>query len=592
MYKAFFLFATLCLTTLSVAGGVDPTKRFTVIGDYVAIEEDPDYAAYVNPLDESKEEVDLSSAAVSVSQEILDDEGQTQSIELAHGTFSNGKVVLEGEIQEPTFANISVQTGETTTLSVRTLLAPNEVVSFSLLDHKGPFPPDQLVLTGASRHAKDPSKRFTVVGDLTGIDEEYYPMPTVTVRGSEYDEEGNRKFITFGKVQIKDGSFLIEGEVDKPQTVGIFVSSNMGLYWGGAEAIIEPNAVIAVVISAHWVNRLAITAGAGKHAKIIGKWRMSEEYLRTEAELDEEFKKLRTGTASSEEQQEDSDTEPTEEQVREEPVVKHDSTPTPAEGCEHVVAQEDSVAQTFEEIAPTGTRPRYLTLQDDLREIRNAALQEIALKSEDPIDSLLALELDPFSSSEHEVNDAALPIYEKLMTTLDEDTVARRVKPPRDELARSVARDMNDKALIPGQRAPKFTLTDLSGTEVSLVEVLDANESVFIDFWASWCTPCIEDFPALKDLHTTYRDHGFEVLTISVDDTFEEWKEAVDQIEFPWIDLGSLGGIETETPVSYGVFGIPKGFLVDSQGCILQKEIRPDRLQEVLSLRYEDQSNN
>ncbi len=592
MYKVYLLFATFCLATLSVAGEVDPTKRFTVIGDYVAIEEDPDYAAYVNPLDESKEEVDLSSATVSVSQEVLDDEGQTQTIELASGTFLNGKVVLEGEIQEPTFANITVQTGETTTLSMRTLLVPNKVVSFSLLDHKGQFPPDQMVLTEASRLAKDPSKRFTIAGDLTGINEEHYPMAKVTVRGSQFDEEGNRTFVTFGEVQVKDGSFLIEGEVDEPQIVNIFVTSNMGLYWGGAEAIIEPNAVLAVAISTHWVNRLAITAGTGKHAKIIGKWRMSEEYLAKEAELDEEFNKLRTGTASAQEQEEDSDTEPTEEQVSEEPVVKHDSTPTPAQGCEHVVTQEDTGAQRSEEYSPGGTRPPFITLQDDLREIRNAALLEIALKSEDPIDSLLALELDPFIFSEQEVTDAALPIYDRLMTLLDEDTMARRVKPPRDELARLVARDMNDKALIPGQRAPKFTLTDLNGTDVSLAEVLDANESVFIDFWASWCTPCIEDFPALKDLHASYKDNGFEVLTISVDDTFEDWKEAVDQIEFPWIDLGSLGGIETETPVSYGVFGIPKGFLVDSHGCILQKEIRPDKLKEVLSLRYEDQSNN
>jgi len=104
MLKQYILFATLSVATLSVAADTDLTKRFTVIGEYFSIEEDPDYAAYVNPLDESKEEVDLSSATVSVSQEDLDDEGQTQTIELARGTFSNGKVVLEGEIQEPTFA--------------------------------------------------------------------------------------------------------------------------------------------------------------------------------------------------------------------------------------------------------------------------------------------------------------------------------------------------------------------------------------------------------------------------------------------------------------------------------------------------------
>ena len=391
---------------------------------------------------------------------------------------------------------------------------------------------------------------------------------------------------------MQDGSFLIEGEVDSPQVVNISVASNMGLYWGGGEAIIEPNAVISVVISARWVNKLAITAGAGKHAEIIGQWRMSEQYLATETALDYEFKKLVTGTASSEESDKDTDTESVKEQVATEPMVETPSLPTPVTGCEHVDVQVDPTKVQHQEIAPTETQPAWLTLQDDLREIRNTALQEIALNSKDPFDSLLALELNPFTSSGNEINGAALPVYEKLMTSLDEDTVLRRVKPSRDELALLVTRDMNDKALSPGQRAPEFTLSDLSGIEVSLAEVLDANESVFIDFWASWCTPCIEDFPELKKLHATYKDYGFEVLTISVDNTYEDWKEATEQLQFSWIDVGSLGGTETKTPVSYGVWGIPKGFLVDSQGCILQKEIRPDKLKEVLVARYDESEND
>ena len=593
MLKPYIFLAFLCIAVYPTVSEPDPEKRYTVIGEYIPIEEDPAYAAYVNPLDkDQKDETDLSNATVSISQEIVNDNGEVQSIELARGTISNGTVTLEGELEEPTIAQITVQTGETTTLSVRALLAPRKVVSFALLDHQGQFSPDQMVLVGASSRVKDPTKRYTIVGDLAGVDEERYPMPTVTVRGSEFDEDGNRKVLAFGKVQVQDGRFLIEGEVDSPQVVNISIASNMGLYWGGGEAIIEPNSVISVVVSARWVNKLAITAGAGKHAEIIGKWRMSEQYLATEAALDQEFEKLVTGSASSEESSEDADTEPDEEQVAGEPLVDvTTSLPTPAIGCEHVDIQEDSTTVQHQEIAPTETEPAWLTLQDDLLEIRNTALQEIALHSKDPFDSLLALELNPFTSFGEGINGAALPVYDKLMTSLDEDTVVRRVKPPRDELALLVTREMNDKALSPGQRAPEFTLSDLDGTEVSLAEVLNANESVFIDFWASWCTPCIEDFPELKNLHENYKEHGFEVLTISVDDTYEDWQEAADQLQFSWIDLGSLGGTETKTPVSYGVWGIPKGFLVDSQGCILQKEIRPDKLKDVLAARYDDPRN-
>lgn len=595
--KRIWFLPLLCLAAWSGASEPDPHKRFTIIGNYIPIEEDPQYASLANPLSEEEEGVDLSVATVIVSRETAHKQGEGD--EVAQSSFSNGSVVLEGEIDEPTFAKITVQTGESQTLSLRLLLVPQEVVRFALLDHQGRFPPDQLVLVGSSKLAKNSNNRFTIVGDLAGVDHEQYPMPRVSVRGSEFDEDGNRVFHNFGTVQTNDGSFLIEGEVDEPKFVTISVSSNMGNVWGYTEAIIEPNAVISVVVSARWVNRLAATAGAGKHAELVDTWRMSERYLAKERALDEEFKKLRMGTATPEE--DDAQAESANDQTESESLENSRNTeektesaaaiasiPRPAEGCEHVELQLNSPSEEQIEVSDAGSQPLWLTLQDDLREIRNTKLQQIAFSSEDPFDSLLALEMDPFQSSEHKINDAPLRVYEKLMNSLDVDTVARRVKPRYDELAMLVARDKNNRALISGQKAPLFKLPAIEGNEISLTEVLKENEYVYIDFWASWCTPCIEDFPELKTLHASYNEEGFEVLTISVDDTYEDWKEAAEKIEFPWIDVGSLGGTEMETPVAYGVQGIPKGFLVDKEGCILQKDIRPDGLKSELATRYNE----
>ena len=120
-------------------------------------------------------------------------------------------------------------------------------------------------------------------------------MPMVLVQGSKFDERGKKKSIVFGPVQAKEKSFLIEGEVDEPMAVEIMVVSNKGLSWGGTQAIIEPNGVISVVVSSRWAHQLVATAGAGRHAEVIGKWRMGDEYLATENVLNEEFRRVRNG---------------------------------------------------------------------------------------------------------------------------------------------------------------------------------------------------------------------------------------------------------------------------------------------------------
>lgn len=592
MRKQLTYIALLCVATCPVVGELDPEKKFTVIGKHMSIEEDPQYSSLANPLDDQKEQVDLSTATVLILKEVDDDSDPSQEVELARGTISDGIVVLEGEIDEPTFATISLDVGDGTFLTASTLLVPHRVVSFLLRDHQGQFPPDDLVLVDSSRRAKDPAKRFTIVGDLTGINEEHHPMPTVSVRGWEYDEDGNRTYRDYGTVQTKDHRFLIEGQVDEPRVAHISIVDNMGSYWGGDDVIIEPNVVISVVLSTQWLNRLSVSAGAGKHASVIGTWRMSDQYLAMERALDEEFRKLRMGVETEQANEElkevnaSADVEPLAEVEDIDNLVTKDSTPTPSEGCEHLATE---VQATHQEKAPKSAEPAWLTLQDTLREIRNNALQEIALNSEDPFNSLLALELNPFTSlGSHSVNGAAVAVYDRLMNVLDKEIVARRVRPPRDDLALLVSRDSNNQILIPGQRAPNFILPTLEGNKVSLSETLNKTELVYIDFWASWCTPCIEDFPKMKNLHNDYVEKGFEILTVSVDDTFEEWEEAAVTLDFPWIDVGSIGGLETETPISYGVQGVPKSYLVDSNGCIVKKEIRPEQLKAFLSARYSD----
>ncbi|MYF02862.1 MAG: TlpA family protein disulfide reductase [Gammaproteobacteria bacterium] len=145
----------------------------------------------------------------------------------------------------------------------------------------------------------------------------------------------------------------------------------------------------------------------------------------------------------------------------------------------------------------------------------------------------------------------------------------------------------NDKKLVPGQKVSDFSLVDLDGEEVSLFDVLQEKQTVLIDFWASWCGPCVASFPKLKELRANYGQDGFEVVAISIDRTHEEWAEGSEKYEIPWVNLGELENWDGDVATMYGVHFIPKSYLVDGEGCILQKDLPVDLLEKVLISEFE-----
>lgn len=145
---------------------------------------------------------------------------------------------------------------------------------------------------------------------------------------------------------------------------------------------------------------------------------------------------------------------------------------------------------------------------------------------------------------------------------------------------------INDKQLIRGQKAPDFTLADLQGNEVSLFNVLSENDTLLVDFWKISCGPCIASFPKLKELRDKYQQQGFEILTISMDPIREDWVEGSKEHELPWINLGELESFDGEVATEYGVRFMPKSYLIDKKGCLLQKDLETDLLAEVLVSRY------
>ncbi|MCY3885507.1 MAG: TlpA disulfide reductase family protein, partial [Gammaproteobacteria bacterium] len=244
------------------------------------------------------------------------------------------------------------------------------------------------------------------------------------------------------------------------------------------------------------------------------------------------------------------------------------------------------------EAAVSAAGSKRMSLIVEAEKLRISALRDIAMRLDDPIDSLIALELAREELVPNLFNKAEkVQLYDKLATMLDEDFVARRVAFPRDRLVKNSARSANNERLVPGQTAPAFTLANLLGEEISLKDVLDDVEIVLIDFWASWCGPCIVKFPELKRLHTKYQEDGFEIVTISLDTSEEDWRRSSKEIELPWFDLGDMNGFFGSTAVSYGVSNVPANYVLDGDMRIVAKNIDLKQMEELLVARLDLESN-
>ena len=138
-----------------------------------------------------------------------------------------------------------------------------------------------------------------------------------------------------------------------------------------------------------------------------------------------------------------------------------------------------------------------------------------------------------------------------------------------EEVARETAR------LKPGELAPEFTLDDLQGQSVSLSDFI--GQTVFLDFWASWCGPCIEAVPHLEEIEQRTRDQKVVFLNLSLDPA-DEWHRAVDEHGVTGVHVHAPGGWQAEVAQLYLVRSIPSYFLVGPDGRMAG---RPDNVFDV-----------
>jgi len=130
-----------------------------------------------------------------------------------------------------------------------------------------------------------------------------------------------------------------------------------------------------------------------------------------------------------------------------------------------------------------------------------------------------------------------------------------------------------------GAVLPNIELPDAEGKIISLESL--RGKYVLVDFWATWCGPCVREIPNLKEAYQNYNEKGFEIFSISIDVNHAAWLDFLKKHELSWSNVTDLEGSPTANQMA--IKYIPHTFLLDPNGVIIAVNLREEALENKLA---------
>lgn len=137
-----------------------------------------------------------------------------------------------------------------------------------------------------------------------------------------------------------------------------------------------------------------------------------------------------------------------------------------------------------------------------------------------------------------------------------------------------------------GDIAPEINLPDIKGDFVSLYSM--RNKLVLIDFWGTWCAPCVKEQVVLTELYNKYKNSeftvgkGFEIFGVSLDNKKKQWHSIIKKYNIKWTQVSDLKFWLSPVAKLYNIQELPFNLLVDGSGVIIAKNLHGEELEQAI----------
>lgn len=184
------------------------------------------------------------------------------------------------------------------------------------------------------------------------------------------------------------------------------------------------------------------------------------------------------------------------------------------------------------------------------------------------------------TTSEEPDTTAILEAIKGYLAKFPDGQYAPMLKELEKRVVSEVERARKWAAISEGKPAPEFATTTVDGKPIDLKKL--RGKVVVLDFWATWCGPCRQLMPAMKELYDSFKDKDFALVGISADRSVDDLKEYVEKEEIAWPQIFEGDGDTTTVLAKYGVNKFPTIVVVDKQGVIRAVDVHPPKLNEVV----------